>query len=169
MPLFWRLCQASTFFQCYYKLSVISLFNVFFKYLVITSGNLYLPHSQCHDRQMDNSHFTRCFLVFTNCMMTNINWNLTEGLVCLFVQSGTHVGESRDMVSLVSQFLPTFLHRALTRRSLRSRYQSHTSVKFYTTAWRCNPQFFTSLPLTGVSHNPVFISARVLLSHEATV
>lgn len=77
------------------------------------------------------------------------------------------------MVSLVSQFLPTFLRMAQARRSLRSLYQSLTSMKRYTVAWGCDPGcdlgVLRSVLLTAVSSNPVFISFWVILSYEATV
>lgn len=84
-------------------------------------------------------------------------------------KAGSMLGGSREMVSLVSQFLPTFLHRALARWSLRLLYQSLTSLKLYTAAWGCDPGVLRSVLLTAVSCNPVFISAWVMLSHEATV
>lgn len=116
----------------------------------------------------DNKHFTQHLPVFTGSMLTNVSWNLRTSLfICT---SRIYVRGSTEIFSLVSQFLPTFQQRVLARRSLRSHSQSLTSLKLYTTAWRCKSQFFRSLLLTAVNCNPVFMSCVwFLLSHEATM
>lgn len=108
------------------------------------------------------------FLHLTDGMLTDISCNLSYGHVCLFVQSRIHVWGSREIVSLVSQFLPTFQCRPLTGWSLRSFYQSLISQKLYT-AWDFNLEVLRSMLLTAINYNPLFISIWHKLSHEATV
>lgn len=93
-----------------------------------------------------------------------------------------HVGGSREIVRLVSQFLPTFQCRVLGLQiALPVSHQWETLHHCLGVGCVCvqgwgglkglesDPGVLRSVLLAAVNYNPVFISIWVLLSHKATV